>query len=178
MCLVIGQPNGPLASKLNIWADLSQFFSILSDCKCYRAPSQALQIIFEMQKQRTSKKKEQSRKYDFFICKTCWLLFFFILNSLTFKPHNYFLFLIHFKRFKVLQEHHLKFYKSPINSNSNIATYKECFESSRIGLCRVQCFVFKVFDPLQFGGGGVVPNFVWTPKTMEPSPWIRPTLSS
>jgi hypothetical protein len=65
MCLVIGQPNGPLASKLNIWADLSQFFSILSDCKCYRAPSQALQIIFEMQKQRTSKKKNSKENMIF-----------------------------------------------------------------------------------------------------------------
>jgi len=65
MFLVIGQLNGPLASKLNIWADLSQFFSILSDCKCYRAPPQALQIIFEMQKQRTRKKKNSKENMIF-----------------------------------------------------------------------------------------------------------------
>jgi len=45
----------------------SQFFSILSDLKCYiEAPSQALQIIFEMQSQKTSQKKS-SKENTFFL---------------------------------------------------------------------------------------------------------------
>jgi hypothetical protein len=40
-------------------ADLSQFFSILSDLNAVGAPSQALQIIFEMQSQKGTAKKTQ-----------------------------------------------------------------------------------------------------------------------
>jgi hypothetical protein len=38
-------------------ADLSQFFSILSDLNAIGVPSQASQIMFEMQSQRISQKR-------------------------------------------------------------------------------------------------------------------------
>jgi hypothetical protein len=44
-----------------------------------------------------------------FLCRP-----FLLSNLITF------LFLIHYKQFKMLQERHLKFYKSSLNSNSNI----------------------------------------------------------
>ncbi len=53
-----------------------------------------------------------------------------------------FLFLIHFKQFKVLQERHLKLYKSFLNSNRNRITYKEFFGCLGTGLCNVQWFAF------------------------------------
>jgi hypothetical protein len=45
--------------------DLSQFFSILSDLNVIGAASQALQIIFEMQNQRSSQ-KTAVKKIHFF----------------------------------------------------------------------------------------------------------------
>jgi len=46
---------------------LSQFFSILSDLRCYiGVPSQALQIIFDMQSQKKQLKKELYQKNKHF----------------------------------------------------------------------------------------------------------------
>ncbi len=85
------------------------------------------------------------RKISFPINKTCFFLFFFSLFG-PFLLSNLmnFLFLIHFKQFKVLLECHSKFYKSFLNSNSNI-TYKEFFGCLRTSLCSVQWFVFLSF---------------------------------
>jgi len=46
-------------------ADLSQFFSILSDLNAIGVPSQASQIMFEMQSQRISQKKSSKEKTFF-----------------------------------------------------------------------------------------------------------------
>ncbi len=53
------------------------------------APSQALQIIFEMQSQRTSQKKEQWKKYIFFKLQNAFFARFFILTPFTLKPHTF-----------------------------------------------------------------------------------------
>jgi hypothetical protein len=45
----------------------------------------------------------------------------------------------------VLEEHHLKFYKTSLNSNNNRAAYKKKFECLGIGLFSVQWFVFFEF---------------------------------
>jgi hypothetical protein len=52
----------------------------LSDLKCYigAPPSQALQVIFEMQSQRTSLKKEAVKKIRFFKLQ---IAFFFHFSS-------------------------------------------------------------------------------------------------
>jgi hypothetical protein len=82
---------------------------------------EALEILFEVQRKRNnekiSKKKNKlsnSKNMIFF----CFLLFGPLLLSklLTFT------FTIHFERFKVLEEHHLQFYKSFLNLNENITT--------------------------------------------------------
>jgi Trk-type K+ transport system membrane component len=97
---------------------------------------QALKIFFELQMKRSNEKITR-RKISFPAYKTC---FFFgpllLSNCITF------LFLIHFKRYKVLWECHLKFYKSSFNSNSNRATYNE--------FCGVQELAFVVFSEALF----------------------------
>jgi hypothetical protein len=80
--------------------------------------------------------------------------FFFLLFGLLLLSNCItFLFLIHFKRFKLLRECHLKFYKSSLNSNSSRATYKEFFGCSKTGLCSVRWnFVFlSSWPPLLWG---------------------------
>ncbi len=88
------------------------------------------------------------------------ITFFFHFSSfwplLTFKPHN-FLISFHFKRFKLLiHRHHLKFYKSFLNSNSNRVTYKNFFfgcSGIDLCICLVVCvfwiffFFFEIFWP-------------------------------
>jgi hypothetical protein len=69
----------------NTLVDFSQFFSIFNDLKVIGMPFQALQIVFEMQSQKTTQKKK-AKKMHFFS-------FFFILTPPTFKPHNFFYFL-------------------------------------------------------------------------------------
>jgi hypothetical protein len=64
-------------------------------------PSQALQVIFEMESQGTSQNKSSKENKFFSNCKMCIFSFFFVLTSLVFKSHNFFFF-IHFKQFKVL----------------------------------------------------------------------------
>jgi uncharacterized BrkB/YihY/UPF0761 family membrane protein len=70
-------------------ADLSQFFSILSGLNIIGAASQALQIIFEMQNQRSSPKKS-SKKNTFFEIAKC--IFFLILTPPTSSVHNFLIF--------------------------------------------------------------------------------------
>jgi len=94
--------------------------------------------------------KKISKEFFFQIIKCVYFFFFFILTPLTFKPHN-FLFFYSFSTI-LLKEHHFKFCKSSLNSNNNIATYKEFFECLGIGLCNIWWFVFWIFNPLYFGG--------------------------
>jgi hypothetical protein len=69
---------------------------------------------------------QTKRKISISTYKMC---LFFFPSLWTFLPSNLitFLFLTHFKWFKVIQEHHLKFYKLSLSFNSNRATYKEFF---------------------------------------------------
>jgi len=104
---------------------------------------QALEIIFQVRRKWSNEK--MTRKISFPINKTCFFLFFlFLFGPFLLSNLMTFLFLIHFKQFKVLLECHSKFYKSFLKSNSNI-TYKEFFGCLRIGLCSVQWFVFLSF---------------------------------
>jgi hypothetical protein len=113
---------------------------------------QAIEIIFEMQRKRCNEKNNKTKNN---LSNLQNMVFFFssLWTPPTFKPHNS-LFFIHFKWFKVLQECHLKFCKSYLNSDSNRATYKDFFECSEISLCIVVfCgFFFWILDPLYFGG--------------------------
>jgi hypothetical protein len=81
-----------------------------------------------------------------------------------------------------------------LNPNSNKATYKEYFGC--FGLCSVWWFVFfDFFTPFTLGGRNYfnsIPFLMifnaldmsiggiqgWTPKIMEPFPWIRLGLSA
>jgi hypothetical protein len=91
---------------------------------------QALEIIFEVQMKRSNKKIAR-RKISFPTHKM--RLFFLLFGPLSFSKLLTFSFLIQFKRFKVLWECHLQFYKSSLNSSSNKATYENFFDCSGIG---------------------------------------------
>jgi hypothetical protein len=71
----------------NTLPNLSQFFSILTDLNVIKTPSQALQIIFEMQSQ-SSSQKQQERKCIFSNCKTCFFSVFFIFTPPTVSVHK------------------------------------------------------------------------------------------
>ncbi len=53
--------QGQIHLSLDTLADLSQFFSICCDLKFIRAPSQALEIILDMQSQRSSQKRARKK---------------------------------------------------------------------------------------------------------------------
>jgi hypothetical protein len=78
---------------------------------------QVLKIIFEVQI-KMSNEKITIREINFLTYKTP----FFFFRLFLFSNLIMFLFVIHFKRFKVLQEHHLKVYKLSLNSNNNKTT--------------------------------------------------------
>ncbi len=101
---------------------------------------QVLEIIFEVQR-KMSNEKITRKKISFSNLQN--IFFVFILDP-TFKPHN-FLFLIHFIWFKVLQEYHLKFYKSTLNFNNNKTTYKEFGVCLGTNLCSIWWFFFFEF---------------------------------
>jgi hypothetical protein len=82
---------------------------------------QAVKIVLEVQRKRSNVKITR-RKISFSTYKT-QLKVFILSNMITF------LFFNHLKLFKVLYECHLKFYKSSLNSNNNIATYKDFFSA-------------------------------------------------
>ncbi len=82
--VINGRTNWPiityrLAMTQTLLADLSQFFFILSDLKwVIGVPSQALQIIFQMQSMRTSQKRAAKKICFFRIAKhVCFHLFSF-----------------------------------------------------------------------------------------------------
>jgi len=81
--------------------------------------------------------------YGLYSIKQLWLT----LGDLLFSNLITFLFLVHFKHFEVLQEHHLKFYKLFWNYNKNIVTYKELFGCSITNICNFWWFVM-IFNEL------------------------------
>jgi hypothetical protein len=104
-----------------------------------------------VQKKRNNEKLTR-RKTSFSNLQNIFFFFFLLFGPLLSNLIT-FLFLIHFKRFKMLWEHHLKFYKSFLNSNSKRVTYKEHFGCLRTNLCSVQWFVFFEFlTPFTLGG--------------------------
>jgi len=93
----------------------------------------------------------------FQIANYYFLKFFFILTPLTFKPHNFF---IHFKQFKMLHNHHLKFYKSFLNFNSNKTTYEHLFEVWESAFITFNAFCFlSSWPPLLWAGCNFLNSF-------------------
>jgi len=108
---------------------------------------QVLKIIFEVQRE-MSNGKITRKEINFPTYKT-W--FFFSFGPLLLSNLIPFLFLFHFKWFKVLKKHHLKFYKLLLNFNNNKTTYKEFCGCLGTGLCNIWWFVFKFLTPLFWG---------------------------
>jgi hypothetical protein len=113
---------------------------------------QAIEIIFEMQRKRCNEKNNKTKNN---LSNLQNMVFFFSLfGPLLLSNLIILLFFIHFQWFKVLQECHLKFCKSYLNSDSNRATYKDFFECSEISLCIVVfCGFFFEFLTLYTLGG-------------------------
>ncbi len=134
-------------------ADLSQFFSILSDLECYRTTFSSFTNHLGNAKSKDQSKKSSKEntffqivKHGFFHFSSFWPLL--LSNLITF------LFLNHFKK-------KFKCYRSITWSSTNhlgilIAIEqhtKKFFGVLGTGLCSVQWFVFlKFLDPLYFGG--------------------------
>ncbi len=99
-----------------------------------------------------SDEKMTRRKISFPTYKTHFFSFFFSLNPSCFQTSELSYFFIHFKQFKMLQEHRLKLHKSSLNSNTNRTAYKEFFGCSITSLCSVWWFVFlSCWPPLLWG---------------------------
>ncbi len=92
-------------------------------------PPQALQIIFEVQFQRSSQKRA-GKKIRFFELQN---FFFFILTPPTSSVHNFLICLVQIERFKLLWNRHLKLYKSSSNSKGNKLIFKSFLRGSKIG---------------------------------------------
>ncbi len=77
----------------------------------------------------------------------------------------------------MLLGHHLKFYKSSLNSNSNITTYKEFFGCSRTGFSSVWWFVFQSsWPPLLWRGGNFLisnPFLMIVSVSIAPRGWVE-----
>jgi len=115
-----------LSMTEHLFISSSYVHFILTHLKCHGSlTSQALEIIFEVQRKR-SDKKISTRKISFPIYKTRFFLLLLLLmfGALLLSNLITFLFIIHLRWFKMLQECH----KSSLNSNSNKATYKEFFK--------------------------------------------------
>jgi len=115
--------------------------------------SQALQIIFDMHSQRSSQKRAL-KKICFFVLQNAFFFhFFFSFWPLLFNWCITFSFFVQIEWFKLLWNHHLKFYKSCWNSKSNIMIFKDFLRGLKIG--------YELFDqefsvkmiPLLGGGG-------------------------
>jgi len=87
---------------------------------------QAWEIIFEMQRKMSNEKNSKKKTKAFQLTKRiCFFVFFFLLfEPLLLLKLLTFSFLVHLKRFKVLEECNLQFYKSSLNFNSDKARYK------------------------------------------------------
>ncbi len=110
-------------------------------------------IIFEVQKKRSNEKltRRQIRKISFQVTKR-FALFCFFFGPLLLSNLITFLFLIHLKQFKVLQERHLKSYKSHWNSNSNKTTENELSGCLRIGFVMFNSVFLEFLTPFTLGG--------------------------
>jgi len=85
---------------------------------------QALEIIFEVQRKRNNEKIIR-KKISFPTYKTCFSFFFLFFGPLLLSNLITFLYVIHLKQFKVLWEHHLKFYKSSNSLYVSLLLFKE-----------------------------------------------------
>jgi hypothetical protein len=120
-----------------------------------------------MQSERINQKSSEENLF-FQISKHVFFFHFSLFGPFLLSNLITFLFLVDLKWFKILLEHHLKFYKS--YSNSNTATYKENFECSGIDLCIVQWFVFLSLDPLLKDCNFLIFNLVLTIASMSDAP--------
>jgi hypothetical protein len=77
----------------------------LSDLKCYGVLTQALEILFEVQRKKINEKTTR-RKISFPTYKMHFFIFYFFEPLLL---SNVIIYLFIINRFKVLQEHRLKF---------------------------------------------------------------------
>ncbi len=114
-------------------------------------PSQALQVIFQMQSQRNSQKRA-IKKIRFFKLQTHFFQFSSFWPLLLHQCITFSLFFVQIERFELLWNCHLKLYKSSSNSKSNEVIFKEFLRGSEIGY-ELLGLVFLINQtPLTSGG--------------------------
>jgi hypothetical protein len=137
---------------------------------------QILEIIFEVQRKRSVEKNNKKRN-KLSILQNTFFSFFFLFGPILLSNLITFLFFIHFNWFKVLQDHHLKFYKSSFNSNRNRSTYKEFFGCSKTSFVEFNGLFFWVFDPFILGGHNFFNSFFFMIFNVPNAPtWGIPVL--
>ncbi len=131
---------------------------ILSDLKCYESATSGSRSSLKC-KVKGEMKKQQAKKKLFNLQNAIFFLFL-LFGTLLLSKFLTFSFLVHFIRFKMLQEHHLQFSKSPWNCNSKRATYTEflgCLGTGFVVFCGL---FFSVLDPSMGREGGVTFSFL------------------
>jgi hypothetical protein len=107
----VNRPTTDCLPMTEYFGRFFQFFSILSDLKCYRSAFSSSTNHF-----RNAKPKDQptkiSKENTFFRITKCVPIHFSSFWSLLLSNFIIFLFFIHWKRFKVLYKCHLKLHKS------------------------------------------------------------------
>jgi hypothetical protein len=132
---------------------LSQFFSILSDLKCYRnAFSRSKKSVLTCKAKRTTKKKK-SKKNTFFRIAKHVFNYFSSFGPFLFHRCMHFSFFVQIEWFKPLWNCHLKFYKSFCNSKCNKIIFKDFFEGfgNRLWTIWSKVFFFVKMTPLLQG---------------------------
>jgi hypothetical protein len=111
-------------------------------------PSQALKMIFEMQR---SSQTRAIKKIHFFKLQIAF--FWFIFTLPTSSVHNFIiLFLVQIEWFKLLWNRHLKLYKSCSNSKGNRVIFKDFLRGLKIGYELFDQEFFCNNDLLYLGG--------------------------
>jgi len=127
--------------------NLSQFFSILNDLKCYRSAFLSFTNHLGNAKPK-EKPKKTLKKICFFQISKCVFPHFSSFWPLLFHQCIAFSFFIQIERFKLLCNNHLKFYKSSWNFKHNRIIYFILFERFRDRLWIVQSRIFYKNYPL------------------------------
>jgi hypothetical protein len=123
----------------------------LSDFKCYGSTTSSFKNDLSNVKERSNEKIARI-KISFPTYKTHFFLFFYLFGPLLLSNLITSLFLIHLKWFKVLQEHHLKFYKSSFNSYNKKVTYKDFFRYQELAFVAFGGFFFEFLTPSPLKG--------------------------
>jgi hypothetical protein len=148
---------------------------VFSDLKCYLSAISGSRNHLWSAKEKEWWKNNKEKK-SFSTYKKCF--FFFLFEPLLLSNLITFLFLIHFWQFK---DEHTRDLLGVLGTDFDSVQWFGCLSSWPSLLCEAVIFSFHicfwqllVCQMCQEEGS----SFVWTSKTIEPSPWIQPALNA